>query len=60
MIGLDSYILDRLLIIWTQFWFILVFESTAYLKFAILQYVLWLSLSGHYTVTNDALLAETT
>ena len=32
-------ILDRFLFIWTPFWFISVFESTAYLKFAKLQYV---------------------
>ena len=36
------------------FWFILVFESTAYLRFAKLQYVS----SGR--VTDEALLAETT
>ena len=34
----DSF-LDRCLFIWTPFWFISVFESTAYLKFAKLQYV---------------------
>ena len=34
-----THILDRFLIIWTPFWFISVFESTAYLKFAKLQYV---------------------
>ena len=31
--------LDRFLIIWTPFWFISVFESIAYLKFAKLKYV---------------------
>ena len=34
-----THILDRFLFIWTPFWFISVFESTAYLKFAKLQYV---------------------
>ena len=34
----QTHILDRFLIIWTSFWFISVFESTAYLKFAKLQY----------------------
>ena len=34
-----TYILDMFLIIWTPFLFISVFESTAYLKFANLQYV---------------------
>ena len=34
-----THILDRFLFIWTSFWFISVFESTAYLKFAKLQYV---------------------
>ena len=33
------HILNRFLFIWTPFWFISVFESTAYLKFAKLQYV---------------------
>ena len=33
------------------------FESTAYLKFANLQYFLWLSLPRHYRVTDEALLA---
>ena len=32
-------LLDRCLFIWTPFWFISVFESIAYLKFAKLQYV---------------------
>ena len=55
------HILDMCWIIWTPFWFISVFESTAYLKFPKLQYVfLWLSLPGHYRVTDEALLAETT
>ena len=39
MIGLDSYSRQFFLIIWTPFWLISVFESTAYLKFAKLQYV---------------------
>ena len=30
----QTHILDRCLFIWTPFWFISVFESTAYLKFA--------------------------
>ena len=52
MIGLDSYILDRSLIIWVPFWLISVFESTAYLKFAKLPYIFPLafvarSLQGH-------------
>ena len=34
-----THILDRFLFIWTPFWFISVFESTAYLKFAKLPYV---------------------
>ena len=34
-----THIIDRYLFIWTPFWFISVFESTAYLKFAKLQYV---------------------
>ena len=34
-----THILDRFLFIWTPFWFISVFVSTAYLKFAKLQYV---------------------
>ena len=33
------FLIDRFLIIWTLFWFTSVFESTAYLKFAKLQYV---------------------
>ena len=53
-------ILDRFLFIWTPFWFISVFESTAYLKFAKLQCFLWLSLPGDYRVIDEALLAETT
>ena len=36
---IQTHILNRFLFIWTQFWFISVFESTAYLKFAKLQYV---------------------
>ena len=32
--GIMTHILDRFLFIWTPFWFILVFESTACLKFA--------------------------
>ena len=32
-----THILDRFLIIWTPFWFISVFESTAHLKFTKLQ-----------------------
>ena len=43
--------LERFIIIWTPFWFISVFESTAYLEFAKLQYV---------PPTDEALLAETT
>ena len=36
-------------------------ESTAYLKFAKIEVCfLWLSLPGHYRVTDEALLAETT
>ena len=38
MIGLDSYS-RQVLFIWSPFGFISVFESTAYLKFAKLQYV---------------------
>ena len=34
-----THILDSFLFIWTPFWFISVFESTAYLKFAKLLYV---------------------
>ena len=34
-----THILDRFLFIWTPFWFMSVFESTAYLKSAKLQYV---------------------
>ena len=34
-----AHILDSFLFIWTPFCFLLVFESTAYLKFAKLQYV---------------------
>ena len=55
-----THILDRFLFIWTLFWFISVFESTAYLKFSKLQFSLWLSLPGDYRVTDEALLAETT
>ena len=55
-----THILDRFLFIWTPFWFISVFESTAYLKFAKLQCFLWLSLPGDYRVTDEVLLAETT
>ena len=54
----DTHILDRFLIIWIPFCFISVFESTAYLKIAVC--FLWLSLPGHYRVTDEALLAETT
>ena len=35
----QTHILDRFLFIWTPFWFISVFKSTASLKFAKLQYV---------------------
>ena len=38
MISLDSYSRE-VVIIWTPFWFISVFELTAYLKFVKLQYV---------------------
>ena len=55
-----THILDRFLFIWTSFWVISVFESTAYLKFEKLQCFLWLSLPGDYRVTDEALLAETT
>ena len=37
-----------------------VFESTAYVKFAKLQYDFWLSLPDDCRVTDEALLAETT
>ena len=56
IIGLHSYS-GRFLIIWTPFWFISVFESTAYRKIAV--YFLWFSLPDHYRVTDEALLAET-
>ena len=57
MIGLDSY--SRQVFIYLDpIWFISVFESTAYLKFAKLQCFLWLL--GDYRVTDEALLAETT
>ena len=60
MIGLDSY--SRQISIYLDpFCFISVFESTAYLKFAKLQYASsWLSLPGDYRITDEALLAETT
>ena len=51
MIGLHSYS-RQILIIWTPFWFISVFESTAFLKFVKLQYVSSAfvagSLQGHW------------
>ena len=59
MIGLDSY--SRQVFNYLDpFWFISAFESTAFLKFAKLQYFLWLSLPCDYKVTDEALLAETT
>ena len=59
MIGLDSYS-RQVLIIWTPFWFISVFESTAFFEIRkIAVSFLWLSLPGLYRVTYEALLAET-
>ena len=56
----SRHILDSVLSIWNPFWYISVFESTAYLKFTNLQHVfLWLSLQSHCRVTDEAFLAET-
>ena len=61
MIGLDSYSRHVFLFIWTLFWFISVFESTACLKFEKnAACFIWLLLPGDYRVTDEALLAETT
>ena len=54
IIGLDSYSRQRFIYL-DPFWYISVFESTAYLKCTKLQLdFLWLSLQSHYRVPDEA------